>query len=105
MKMCRKTDQILRAAAEPIDAPGHDQIELRLGGVATHAIDYCAAAPALSAAYDMVPGDADDLAAHAGSDLAKLMLLVRPSLLGGRDPKIENSALHRNTSPFCYRRE
>src|SRR5262249_7667758 len=36
----------------------------------------------------MVPIDADDLAAHAGSDLAKLMLLVRPSLLGGRASKM-----------------
>src|SRR5262249_24517284 len=53
----------------------------------------------------MVPIDADDLAAHAGSDLAKLTLLVRRRLLGGRGPKIENSALHRSTSPFCYRRE
>src|SRR6516225_6603325 len=105
MQFGKKTDQVLKAAAEPIDAPGHDQIELPLGGVATQAIEFGAAVPALSAAYAMVPIDADDLAAHAGSDLAKLMLLVRRSLLGGRDPKIENSALHRNTSPFCYRRE
>src|SRR5262245_26332930 len=105
MQFRKKTDQILEAAAEPIDAPGHDQIELPLGGVATQAIEFRAAVPALSAAYAMVPIDADDLAAHSGGDLAKLMLLVRRSLLGGRDPKIENSALHRNTSPFCYRRE
>src|SRR5262249_8436171 len=99
MKMCRKTDQILRAAAEPIDAPGHDQIELPLGGVATQPIEFWAAVPALSAAYAMVPIDADDLAAHSGSDLAKLMLLVGRGLLGGRYPKIENSALHRKASP------
>src|SRR6516225_1522661 len=100
MQFGKKTDQVLKAAAEPIDAPGHDQIELPLGGVATQAIEFGAAVPALGAAYAMVPIDADNLAAHAGSDLAKLMLLVRRSLLGGRDPKIENSALHRNTSPI-----
>src|SRR6516225_7790080 len=100
MQFGKKTDRVLKAAAEPIDAPGHDQIELPLGGIATQAIEFGAAVPALSAAYAMVPIDADDLAAHAGSDLAKLMLLVRRSLLGGRDPKIENSALHRNTSPI-----
>src|SRR5262252_2478385 len=104
MQFGKKADQVLEAAAEPIDAPGHDQIELPLGGVATQAIEFRSAVPALSAAYAMVPIDADDLAAHAGSDLAKLTLLVRRSLLGGRDPKIENSALHRNISPFCYRR-
>src|SRR5262249_50336356 len=97
MQFGKKTDQILKAAAEPIDAPGHDQIELPLGGVATQAIEFRAAVPALSAAYAMVPIDADDLAAHAGSDLAKLTLLVRGSLLGGRDPKIESSALHRTS--------
>src|SRR5262252_2793337 len=105
MQFGKKADQVLKTAAEPIHAPGHDHIELPLGGVATQAIEFGAAVPALSAAYAVVPIDADDLAAHAGSDLAKLTLLVRRSLLGGRDPKIENSALHRNTSPFCYRRE
>src|SRR5262249_18451035 len=99
VKFGKKPDEVLKAAAEPIDAPGHDQIELPLGGVATQAIEFRAAVPALSTAYAMVPIDADDLAAHAGSDLAKLTLLVGRSLLGGRDPKIENSALHRNTSP------
>src|SRR5215510_768577 len=100
MQFGKKTDQVLKAAAEPIDAPGHDEIELPLGGVATQAIEFRAAVPALSAAYAMVPIDADDLAAHAGSDLAKLTLLVRRSLLGGRDPKIENSAFHRKVSRF-----
>src|SRR6516162_583091 len=94
----KKTDQVLKAAAEPIDAPGHDQIELPLGGVATQAIEFRAAVPALSAAYAMVPIDADDLAAHAGSDLAKLTLLVHRSLLGGRDAKVENGAFHRKAS-------
>src|SRR5499427_2671135 len=101
MQFGKKADQVLKTAAEPIHAPGHDHIELPLGGVATQAIEFRAAVPALSAAYAMVPRDADDLAAHPGSDLAKLTLLVRRSLLGGRDPKIENSALHRNTSPFA----
>src|SRR6516162_922810 len=105
MQFGKKTDQVLKAAAEPIDAPGHDQIELPLGGVATQAIEFGAAVPALSAAYAMVPIDADDLAAYAGGDLAKLTLLVRRSFLGGRDPKKKKNALHRNTSPFCYRRE
>src|SRR5262249_33214303 len=105
MKFGKKPDEVLKATAEPIDAPGHDQIELPLGGVATQAIKFRAAVPTLSAAYAMVPIDADDLAAHAGGDLAQFALLVRRSLLGGRDPKIENSALHRNTSPFCYQRE
>src|SRR5215510_8593405 len=99
MQFGQEADQVLQAPTEPIDAPGHDQIELSLSGVATEAIKFRAAVPALSAAYAMVPIDADDLAAHAGSDLAELTLLVRCGLLGGRDPKIENSALHRNTSP------
>src|SRR6516162_2376604 len=99
MQFGKKTDQVLKATAEPIDAPGHDQIELPLGGVATQAIKFRAAVPALSAAYAMVPIDADDLAAHAGSDLAKLTLLVRRSLLGARDAKVENGALHRKASP------
>src|SRR5262245_14497754 len=99
MQFGKKTDQILKAAAEPIDAPGHDQIELPLGGISAQSVDLRTAVTALSTAYAMVPIDADDLAAHAGSDLAELTLLVRRSLLGGRDPKIENSALHRNTSP------
>src|SRR6516165_7744679 len=95
MQFGKKTDQVLKATAEPIDAPGHDQIELPLGGVATQAIKFRAAVPALSVAYAMVPIDADDLAAHAGSDLAKLTLLVRRSLLGARDAKVENGAFHR----------
>src|SRR6516225_1187181 len=101
MQFGKKTDQVLKAAAEPIDAPSHDQIELPLGGVATQAIEFRAAVPALSAAYAMVPIDANDLAAHAGSDLAQFALLVGRGLLGGRYPKmkIENGALHRKASP------
>src|SRR6516162_2714530 len=100
MQFRQEADQVLEAATKPIDAPGHDQIELPLGGVATQAIKFGAAVPALSAAYAMVPIDADDLAAHAGGDLAKLTLLVRRSLLGGRDAKVENGALHRKASPI-----
>jgi len=95
----KKTDQVLKAAAEPIDAPGHDQIELPLGGVATQAIEFRAAVPALSAAYAMVPLDADDLPAHAGSDLAQFALLVGGGLIQGRDAKVENGAFHRKASP------
>src|SRR5262249_51227912 len=80
MQFGKKADQVLKAAAEPIDAPGHDQIELPLGGVATQVIEFRAAVPALSAAYAMVPIDADDLAAPAGRDPACPPLVLRRSL-------------------------
>src|SRR5215467_930097 len=99
MQFRQAADEVLQAATKPLDWLRHAHVELPLGGVATQAIEFGAAVPALSAAYAMVPIDADDLAAHASSDLAKLMLLVRRSLLGARDSKIENSALHRNISP------
>ena len=89
-------DEVLKAAAQPIDAPGHDHVELPFGRIATERIERRPPVPAPGAADAVILVDLDDLAAHAAGDLAQLALLVGRRLIDGAHAEIENSSLHRN---------
>jgi hypothetical protein len=46
------------------------------------------------AADPLILVDLDDLTAHTAGDLAQLVLLIDRRLIDGRNPKVENTALH-----------
>jgi hypothetical protein len=66
----QEADQVLQAAAETIDGPGHHDIELALSGVAAQRVEGRALVATLGAADAMILVDLDDLAADARGDLA-----------------------------------
>jgi hypothetical protein len=65
-----REDQVLQAAAEPVDGPRHHDIEPSLGGVSAKRIECRALVAALGAADAVVFVHFGDLAADAAGDLA-----------------------------------
>jgi hypothetical protein len=61
----KEGDQILKAAAQPIDRPGHHHVELPLGRVPAKCIEARPLVPPLGAADAVVAVDLDDLQAAA----------------------------------------
>src|SRR5436189_5922572 len=94
MYLGEKTDQVLQAAPESINRPGHDHVKLALGGVSAQRIDARPLVAPLGAADAVVLVDLDDLAAHAARDVAQLALLIGSRLIDGADAKVQNGAFH-----------
>ena len=93
MQLGQERHEVLEAAAEPIDAPGHDHVELPFGRIATERIESRAPVPAPGAADAVILVDLDDLASHPAGDLTELALLVGRGLVLRRDAEVENSPL------------
>ena len=85
---------MLQAAAEAIDRPGHDHVELATGrrlmkGVELRPLVFC-----------FCPGDTmvllnpNDLPTGPLGDLTQFSLLVCRGLIEGRNPEIEDCSLH-----------
>src|SRR5262249_5961712 len=69
MDLGQEGAQVLQAAAKPIDRPGHDYIELPLGGIVQQGIKLRALVSALGATDAVVLVDLGDLQATASSHL------------------------------------
>jgi hypothetical protein len=95
VQLGQEGDKVLQAAAETIDRPSHDHVELSPRCSPAERIERWALIAALGAADAVILVDLDDLAAHAAGDLAKLALLVGGRLVDGGDAEIENGAFHR----------
>src|SRR5262249_30342565 len=91
----QEADEVLKAAAEPINRPGHDHVEVAFGGIPAERIEAGALVTSSGATDAVILVDLDDLTAHAAGDLAQLALLIGGGLVEGADAKVENSALHR----------
>ena|SRR5262245_45148165 len=61
MEIAQEADQVLQAATEPVDRPGHDHVELASGGVLHQSIECGTCIAALSARYAGVLVDLDNL--------------------------------------------
>jgi hypothetical protein len=72
----KEADQILQTPAESINRPRHDNIKLPPGRRSAKGIEGGAFVPAFGAADTVVLVDFDNLAAHPGSNVAKLALLI-----------------------------
>src|SRR5262245_49688108 len=94
MDFAEEGDQVLQAAAEPINRPGHDHVELPTAGIAAHRIKGRPLVPALAAAYAVVLIDLGYFATHPLGDLPELALLVGCLLVDGRYPQVENCTPH-----------
>jgi len=67
---------------------------LALRGIPAQAIEGRALIPPLGAADAVILVDLDDLAAHAGGNVAKFAFLIRGRLIDGRDAKVQGSFAH-----------
>jgi len=67
---------------------------LALRGIPAQAIEGRALIPPLGAADAVILVDLDDLAAHAGGNVAKLALLIGGRLIDSRDAEIKRSLAH-----------
>ena len=93
----------MKAAAEPIDRPGHHHVELALSGIPAKPIELGALISALSATDAVIPVDAGDLTAHAAGHLSQLPLLVGRGLVSGGNPQVAQNMLISlgSQSRFC----
>src|SRR5262245_19189844 len=94
VQLGQKADQVLQAATEPIDRPGHYHVKRAFGGVSAERIEAGSFVAALGAADAVILVDLDDLTARAGGDRAQLALLIGRRLIDSADAKVENGALH-----------
>src|SRR5262245_21374984 len=76
VQLGQEGDQILKAAAQPVDRPGHEHVELPSGSVSAQLVERWALVASPSAAYAMIFVNLDDLTAHAVRSLAQLALLI-----------------------------
>jgi len=92
MQLRQEGDQVLQAAAEPIDRPGHDHVEFPPGGSAAQRVEGGALIATFGAADAVILVDLDDIAAHAAGDLAQLAFLIGRGLVLRADTKVEDGA-------------
>jgi hypothetical protein len=65
VQLGQESNEILKAAAKPVNGPRHHHVELPLGSIAAHAVEGRPAIPAFGAANAVVFVNMDDFAAHA----------------------------------------
>ena len=70
MQLGQEANQILQAAAQPIEALGHYDIELALSGILAKGIECRALVTACGTRNAVIPVDLDDLATHAAGNFA-----------------------------------
>jgi hypothetical protein len=100
VQLGQEAHEVLQAAAEPINRPGHDHIELahwlRCAVPRRHQARLSRPLAPLNA---VILVDLDDLAAHAAGDLAQLALLISSRLIDCADAKVHNSSFHGSALP------
>jgi hypothetical protein len=92
----RRADKILKATAEPIDAPSHDDVEFTPGCSFVESIESWPLILGLGAGNPVVLVDLHNLPAGPLGDVPQLALLVGGGLVLRRNPEIQNRALHRS---------
>src|SRR5262249_17439438 len=81
MQLREKTDEVLQAPPQSINAPGHDDIELPARGVPMQSVEGRPAVAALRPGDTVVGVDLDHLMPHAGRGFGELTLLPLGRLL------------------------
>src|SRR5262245_29444873 len=75
VQLREKADEVLQAAAEPIDRPGHHDIEPAARSVAMQLVESRPAVAALGPADAVIGINLNDLMPHAGRGLGELAFL------------------------------
>jgi hypothetical protein len=92
VQMLQEGDEILQAAAQAVDAPGHYDVELSSRGVLVQLVESRTLVTAFGAAEPVVLVDLDNLVPHALGGGAKLAFLVVRGLFERADAKVEGGA-------------
>ena len=92
MQLGQEGDQVLQAAAETIDRPSHNNIELPCAGVTAKRVESRPLFSALGARNAVVLVDLHYFPTGTFSYFAQLTILIGRGLVGGRDPEIERTA-------------
>jgi hypothetical protein len=93
LQLVKESRQMSEAAAEPIDRPGGDHIELALGGITPQPIECGALIAPLGAADAMVDIFADNLPSALLSDAGEVLALILDGLAASAHPEIQADAL------------
>src|SRR4029453_10002196 len=94
MQFRQEGDQVLQAAAEPIDRPDHDHVEIPARCSAAQRVEGRALVATFGAADTVILVDLDDIATHTIGDLAQLALLIGRGLVLPAETKVEDGAFH-----------
>jgi hypothetical protein len=92
--VCEEADQVLQAAAETIDRPSGDHVDLAAGGILQQSIEFRALVPALRSADPSVLVKINHLPAGASGYRLKLTPLVLGRLAVSRNTEINADAPH-----------
>src|SRR5262249_622708 len=103
MDFRQEADEILKAAAQTIDRPFHHHVELTPDCSLVERIKGRPLVSALSAADAVVLIHLDDLPTCPIGNGLQLTLLVSCGLVESGYPKIENRALHGESSLFVHK--
>src|SRR5262245_33131993 len=94
MDLRQEADQVLKAAAQAINGPCHNHVELPSAGISAESVELRALISALGAADAVVLVDLDDLEPATLGSLAQLALLVGRGLVDCGNPQVDGSAFH-----------
>jgi hypothetical protein len=93
MEFAEKVQQVDQGAAQAIDRPGRDHVDVAAGDGLQQAIEAGALVAALGAGDTGVLEKLDHAPTMARGDLLEFTSLIFGRLLGGGDPKINRDAL------------
>jgi hypothetical protein len=100
----QQANQVLHGAAEPIDGPRCNHVDLARRGVLKQAIKCRPLIAPLSAADAGILIDLDDLPAAAGCHGLELLALVEGRLAARADPEIDPDPLYDSCSAMHWSR-
>src|SRR5215472_6350144 len=97
MNLGQEGNKVLQRAAEPIDRPGHDDIDFPAGSGLMQRVESGPLIPPFAAADPVILINLVDLPAGTLGDLPQLALLIGRGLVDCGNPEIESGAFHRKS--------
>src|SRR5262249_32719913 len=105
LQFAKEAHQILQAAAEPVDGPGGNHVDLPCGGILQQLIECWSLVPALGTTDAGILVELNNLPSRASGDRLQFTALVLCRLTISRDAKIDADPLcHDPKSPDMDRR-
>src|SRR5215472_15631817 len=112
MNLGQEGNKVLQRAAEPIDRPGHDDIDFPARRGLMQRVESGPLIPPFAAADPVILINLVDLPAGTLGDLPQLALLIGRGLIDCGNPEVESGAFHgksphlpsRAGRPWRYRR-
>ena len=102
LQLAHEANQILKAAAQPIDRPSRDHVDLARGGILQQAIKPGALVPTLRAADAGVPIEPDNFPSCASRNRLQLPALVFSGLTIRRNTQVDTDSLFYGRDPLRW---